>query len=129
MVPFYKYVLAWVPMVFIAITNGIIREAIFGKSLSKLRAHQLSTLTGIIFFGAYIWGISEVLPFASAGIAWIVGVVWLIMTVAFEFLFGHYVMHHTWAHLFEDYNIFAGRLWSLVLLWVTIAPYIFYLIS
>lgn len=128
MTPFYKYVLAWIPMVFLAIINGIIRGAVFEGSVNELRAHQLSTLTGVIIFAVYIWAVDRWMPFESAGRAWLVGVVWLFMTVAFEFLFGHYVMKHTWTHLFEDYNIFAGRLWVLVLLWVLIAPYIFYIL-
>jgi hypothetical protein len=39
----WKYVLAWLPMVFIAIGNGAIREGWYGKYLSELQAHQLST--------------------------------------------------------------------------------------
>ena len=48
------YLLAWIPMVFIAIFNGIIREATYGKSLTELQAHQVSTLTGVLLFGSYI---------------------------------------------------------------------------
>ena len=56
----------------------------------------------------------------------IIGMVWLAMTVAFEFLFGHYVAKRPWRDLFLDYNLFAGRVWLVVLVWVTIAPYVFY---
>ena len=49
-----KYLLAWIPMVFIAIVNGVLREAWYGKQLGDLRAHQLSTLIGALLFGVYI---------------------------------------------------------------------------
>jgi hypothetical protein len=32
----WKYVLAWIPMVFIAIINGAIREGWYGKHVSEL---------------------------------------------------------------------------------------------
>jgi hypothetical protein len=47
----WKYVLAWFPMVAIAIANGVVREAWYGKYLSELAAHQISTLIAVILFG------------------------------------------------------------------------------
>jgi hypothetical protein len=52
------YSFAWIPMVFIAILNGFFREAVLAKTLSELRAHQLSCLTGILLFFGYTWLIS-----------------------------------------------------------------------
>jgi hypothetical protein len=50
----WKYVLAWIPMVFLAIANGALREGWYGKHLSELQAHQVSTVTGVLLFGVYI---------------------------------------------------------------------------
>jgi hypothetical protein len=113
-------------MVFIAIANGAPRESWYGKYLSELQAHQLSTVTGILLFGVYIWVLIRLWRPASTGQAMTIGLVWLGMTVAFEFLFGHYVAKRSWRDLRRDYNIFAGRVWLVVLVWVTIAPYVFY---
>jgi hypothetical protein len=55
-----------------------------------------------------------------------VGLIWLGMTVIFEFVFGHYVIGHPWRKLFHDYNLLEGRVWVLVLIWTTIAPLLFY---
>jgi hypothetical protein len=118
-----KYSLAWIPMVFIAILNGIFRESVLGKKLSELQAHQLSCLTGILIFFGYTWLISLKWPLESTGQALTVGLVWLLLTVAFEFSFGHYVAHHSWARLFQDYNVLAGRLWVWVLLGVALLPF------
>jgi hypothetical protein len=122
----WQYVLAWIRMVFIAIINGAIRERWYGKYLSELQAHQLSTATGVLLFGVYIWALIRTWRPASAGQAMTIGLVWLGMTVAFEFLFGHYVAKRPWRDLLHDYNLFAGRVWLVVLVWVTIAPYLFY---
>lgn len=58
--------------------------------------------------------------------ALIIGLIWLVTTIGFEFLFGHYVAKHSWEHLLSDYNILRGRLWLLVLLWSISAPYVFF---
>ena len=122
----WKYVLAWVPMVFIAMANGALREGWYGKHLSALHAHQLSTATGILLFGVYIGALMRIWRPASGGQAIAIGLVWLGMTVAFELLFGHYVVKRPWRDLLHDYNLFAGRVWLVVLVWVSIAPYVFY---
>ncbi|MCP5065804.1 MAG: hypothetical protein GY946_04495, partial [bacterium] len=95
----WKYVLAWFPMVAIAIANGVLRQAWYGKHLGELQAHQISTLTGVVLFGVYIWFVVRVWRPVSATQAIAVGLLWLAMTVAFEFLFGHYVAGHPWDRL------------------------------
>ncbi|MBE9180184.1 hypothetical protein IQ268_16585 [Oculatella sp. LEGE 06141] len=120
------YVLAWIPMVFIGIINGVIREFTYGKQLSELRAHQVSTATGILLFSLYIGALVYFWGFESLRQALMVGLIWLVLTIAFECLFGHYVAGHPWSKLLSDYNIFAGRLWLLVLVWLAIAPLLFY---
>jgi hypothetical protein len=122
----WKYILAWIPMLFIAIANGATREIWYVNYLGELRAHQVSCATGIVLLGLYIWFVIRVRKPESSGAALVVGVIWLLMTVAFEFLFGFYLRGLPWSRLFHDYNLFAGRVWVLVLAWVTIAPYLFY---
>ncbi len=117
-----KYSLLWIPMIFIAILNGALREFVLAKKFSELRPHQLSCLTGVLLFGAYTWLISLKWPLQSTKQAMAAGLVWLMLTVAFEFVFGRYVARHSWDRLFQDYNIIAGRLWVLVLLGVTLLP-------
>ncbi len=121
----WRYGLAWLPMVAIAILNGILRETTYGKQLSESRAHQLSTVTGILFLGTYIWFVTGLLGFESLSQALMIGCLWFGLTIAFEFLFGHFVAKHSWHELLADYNLLAGRLWPLVLLWVAIAPALF----
>lgn len=121
-----KYGLAWFPMVVIAVLNGVLRECVYGKFVTELRAHQISTLLGCIFLGVYMAGLIYLWRPESAGQALDVGALWFVLTVCFEFVFGRFVGKHSWKRLLQDYNIFAGRVWILLLIWVGIAPYVFF---
>ncbi|ACK67033.1 conserved hypothetical protein [Rippkaea orientalis PCC 8801] len=120
------YLLAWIPMVLIAIVNGIIRETTYGKYLRELQSHQVSTLTAVVVLGFYMWGLTYFLPSTSSFQALAMGIIWLGLTVIFEFTFGHYVAKQSWQKLLEDYNLLAGRVWVIVLLWIMTAPLLFY---
>ncbi|MBF2019770.1 MAG: hypothetical protein IGR93_06620 [Hydrococcus sp. C42_A2020_068] len=122
----WRYILAWIPMVVLAVINAMIREATYGRYVSELRAHQISTATGVLLFGLYIWGLMSLWGIESPKQAIAVGLIWLGLTVAFEFIFGRYVVGHSWSQLLGDYNILAGRVWIVVLIWIAVAPLLFY---
>jgi len=113
-------------MVILAIVNGAIREKVYGPFMDELPAHQLSTLIVLMLFGLYVWLLTGVCRIQSSRQALLIGGLWLMMTILFEFGFGHFLLGHPWGKLFHDYNLLKGRLWSLVLLWTALAPYLFY---
>ena len=122
----WKYLAAWFVMLLVAVANGTARDLVYGPYMSELTAHQLSTATGIALFGLIIRAFVRIYPPSSARHAILIGLLWAALTIAFEFLFFHYVGGRSWPELLANYNIFAGRLWVLVLLWVAVAPYVFY---
>jgi hypothetical protein len=122
-----KYILAWIPMVPIAIANGALRQIWYGKHVAELRAHQISTATALLVFSLYIWVVIRLWRPSAPSEALSIGVLWLTCTIAFEFLFGRYVAGLPWSRLVHDYNLGAGRVWVLIPLWLLVAPYIFYL--
>lgn len=121
-----RYILFWFALALLATMNGVLREATYGKILPELISHQISTGTGILLTGVFGWYLSRHWPLVSSGQAWRIGFVWFILTIAFEFGFGHYVVGHSWAILVNDYNVLEGRVWSLFLVWVLIMPFVFH---
>ena len=113
----------------LGVANGIVRELTYGRRLSELRAHQLSTLTGVLVMTLAVWLLSLFIRPSSMEIALLIGLIWLALTVAFEFGFGHWVARHTWEELLADYNILKGRLWPLFLLWMLLLPGLVYLVT
>jgi len=118
--------LVWLLLAIVAIANGIVRQSTYGKIVPELAAHQISTVTAILASGLVVWFINRIWPIESASQALLIGACWLVMTVVFEFGFGHYVAGHSWARLVADYNLVAGRVWSLFLIWVAIMPYVIF---
>lgn len=121
-----KYVLAWIPMLVIAVANGALRQLIFSKVMSEPHAHQLSTLIGSVIMGVYIWLVVDIWPPSSGLHALIVGFIWLGLTVSFEFFMGSVLQNRPLTLLLDQYNLLAGRVWVLFLVWVTIAPWLFF---
>ncbi|HEX5363230.1 MAG TPA: hypothetical protein VFW59_03095 [Gallionella sp.] len=124
-----KPLLAWFVLLAAAVINGGLRDFTYGRQVSELLAHQISCVSGIALFAVVIHQYVRRWPPVSAREAWYIGLFWMLLTVAFEFLFFHYVAGHPWPVLLANYDLSEGRLWPLILLWVLVAPYFFYRLS
>jgi hypothetical protein len=122
----WKYLAAWLVMLVISIGNGAGRDFIYGKHLSELASHQVSTASGILLIGIVIWVFGKLVAPASGREALSIGLFWAALTVAFEFIFFHYVGGHSWAELLANYNVLKGRVWVFLVLWIAVAPYVFF---
>jgi len=109
----------------VAMANGALREFTYGKHVHELLAHQPSCATGILLFAVVIRHYVRRHPPASARESWQIGLFWMVLTVAFEFLFFHYIGGHPWDALLANYDLGAGRLWPLILVWIAAAPRLF----
>jgi nitrate/nitrite-specific signal transduction histidine kinase len=126
---FLRYFLAWIPTIILGIANAAIRQAVYARYVSELAAHQISTLSLCILYGIYVWVVVGFLKLQSPGQAISVGLLWMVLTILFEFGLGHYVLGDSWGKLLHAYNILEGRVWGLFILWVALAPYLFYKIK
>ncbi len=120
----YTYALgAWFLMGVMANINGIFRNSVITPRLGEHAGHVISTALFICIIVAITYAyVTRMGPVWSRGQLFGIGVAWLLMTIAFEFVFGHYVIGHSWDRLLADYDILAGRVWSLVLVATLAAP-------
>ena len=121
-----KQFLLWLPMIILAIANAGIREMVWDNYFSELTAHQVSTGTLIILCAVYIGLVFSFLGLQSQNEALILGLIWVLLTVGFEFVFGRLVMGNLWGDLLNDYNLLQGRLWSIFLISLFLLPSIFF---
>ena len=112
----------WFGIMLLAILNGAARDTFFVPRMGDLAARALSCVTlSTLIVGVTLVSLRWIAP-ASGSDAWRIGATWLGMTLAFEFLAGHYVFRTPWPALLADYNLLAGRLWILVLVVTFLAP-------
>ncbi|WP_206197604.1 hypothetical protein [Terrimonas sp.] len=124
----WRYFLCWFPMLILAIINGSARDLWYKKYVGEIRAHQISTFSLVLLFGIYIWIVMKKTPVESEMNAILLGLFWLILTLIFEFGFG-LMRGSTISQLLGEYNIMKGRVWVLIPIWVSFAPYLFFKIQ
>jgi hypothetical protein len=119
---FAKATIVWLMFAVIAIMAGAMRVTLLVPWLGEQTAHVVGTIFGSALIFSACLATIHWLRLESNREAWMVGILWLLVTVCFEFLFGHYVMNHTWTKLLADYDIFRGRIWILVLFLQLVSP-------
>lgn len=117
-----RAVAVWSLILVFAVINGFVRERFIVPALGDLPGHIVSTLILSAVVAAAILLTAGWVGPDSLGSAFLIGGMWVAMTLAFEFLAGHYLFGNSWEKLFADYNISHGRIWPLVLLTEFLAP-------
>jgi O-antigen/teichoic acid export membrane protein len=120
----YRAVALWLLLMVVAIANGVLREKLLMGWFDPGTAQVVSTAMLAVL----------VLLLTVLTVGWLrargrlgylaVGVIWVALSVAFEFLFGHYVLGESWQALLAAYRIDQGSPWPVFLLVVLVAPYL-----
>ena len=115
---------AWLIFLPAMFLNGAVRELVLKRWILPDVADAISVATAI----ALIVGITRytLRPIAGKPTRMLVraSVTLVLLTVAFEFLFGHYISGDSWDSLLANYEIWNGRLWVLVLGTIAFVPFL-----
>ncbi len=115
----------WVVMAVLAIANGVFRETLLIPRMDEYTAHVLSTallVVAILVVSAAYFECSSV-DFTTVELL-LIGVVWTVLTVGFEFLVG-YVEGTPVSVTLGQYDVLAGEVWIAVPLTLLAAPVLF----
>jgi hypothetical protein len=112
----------WVAFMVTGIVNGIFRVALLEASMREYFAHLISTAILCVALFVEINVFLDIVGDYSSGWLIALGVMWMLLTVAFEFGFGHFIARQSWSTLLENYNVLRGRVWPAVLLVVLLTP-------
>jgi hypothetical protein len=113
---------AWVGMVVLAIFNATLREVLITPTYGEYAGHVISTATLLVLLAGYVFVYFRRRPVHTGRELALVGVLWAGLTVAFEFLFGHYVAGQAWGDLLALYDVTQGNIWVVVPLFILVAP-------
>jgi hypothetical protein len=121
---FFKAILIWLVIAILAVGNGVFRESVLVPTLGHGLALPMSgiSLSIIVFIVTYLSfgfiGKKDVLTY------FLIGFQWVLMTLLFEFAFGHYVAGKSWSILIKEFDITKGNLFIFVLLMSLISPFL-----
>ena len=117
-----RTVAAWLAILVLAMLNGALRQALLIRLIGEQAGQVVSTLLLVALIGGAAWVMLPWIRPLTRRDAWLVGVVWLLLTLAFEFLAGHYLFGDSWETLLTAYDITGGRIWILVPVITLVAP-------
>ncbi len=114
----------WLVMVLVAILNGLARDLLFAPALGGAVALPLSGVTLSLLILAVVWFARPLFAVLSPGACLWLGLGWVLLTLAFEYLFGHFVAGKSWEAINRVFDLAGGNLFSLVLLVTLVAPWL-----
>ncbi len=117
----------WLLIMVLAFANGTLRQFALNKLIGPAAGHIVSTIILLtVFLIIAYYFVRANAAGHELGSFVLVGVLWLALTLAFEFLVGHYVMRQPWEKLLADYNLAKGRVWVFVPVATLLAPIVFF---
>ena len=120
-----RALVVWLLLLVVAFAAAALREGVLAPRIGADAAHLVGTLVVVaVFLVAISLTLPWIVPTLAPGALLRLGLGWTAATIAFEFGFGHFVMGHSWGKLLHDYNVFAGRIWILVLLTTLLGPWL-----
>ena len=114
----------WFIILILAIVNAAIREKLLAPMVGPGIALAVSglLLSILIVLVAFVS-----MPFfgPSQSKTYIfVGTIWFLLTLSFEFLFGHFIAGKPWSEIIQVFNIRKGDLFIIALFMTLISPWL-----
>lgn len=116
--------LGWLCILVLALANGALREGLLIPRMGAVAGTALSGLTLSAAAAVVPCLLLRWRPAASVAQAGWMGAGWLVATLIFEFAFGGLVQGKSLPDLLSAYTFQNGNLWPVVLVTVTVAPYL-----
>lgn len=122
--PFTKLLTAWLVILPFMIANGILRELVLEQIVSASVAEAISVAIGIALALVLTRWLLRPLAGKPTGALVRASLILVLLTIAFEFVFGRYVDRKSWSELLANYAIWNGRLWPIALATIAFTPFL-----
>lgn len=119
-----KAVALWGVFLVLAFLNAMLREKLISPLLGQTSALPLSGVALSLFIFLTTLAFIPTFGVKSSNPCWALGGFWVLLTLAFEYLFGHYGMGKSWSEILPIFNVAQGNLMVLVLFTAFISPYL-----
>lgn len=114
----------WLVLIVAEIAHGVLRAIILVPAVGEFRSNQIGVFSGSAIIFAIAYFTIRWIGAQRSKETLLVGMIWLVLTVAFEVLFGRFVVGLPWERIASDYNVLNGGLMPLGLLVLFFSPMI-----
>lgn len=118
----FRALCVWFVLILAEIAHGIARGVLLVPAVGDFRARQIGVFTGSLIILAIAWALTPWLGAWRRGQFVGVGLLWAGLTLAFEILFGRFVVGASWERLLEDFRLWQGGLMPLGIAVLALAP-------
>jgi len=120
-----RAILVWLLFIPIVFINAAVREIVYKPFTGELLAHQLSTIIGSVVFILLAYFLLRHCIYQTSNYKLLlIGLLWVTLTVVFEFCLGRFVTGASWNEILYDYHIGQGRIWIFFLITILLTPFI-----
>jgi ABC-type transport system involved in multi-copper enzyme maturation permease subunit len=114
----------WFVIVIAAILNGTFREKVLVPVIGAEMALPLSgiLLAVLVFLVAFM--LVSSIGSSETKVYIFLGLLWVILTLSFEFLFGHFIAGRSWHEIMQVFNVKKGDLFIVVLAITGVSPWL-----
>ena len=111
----------WILIIFAESIHGTIRQLFLAPVVGDFTARRIAVFTGMILIFLITYFFIRWINAPSVKSLFVIGLMWVILTVLFEFALGIFVFDYSWVRMFEDYDISRGGLMGFGLLFMFFA--------
>ena len=112
----------WLVLIVAEIVHGILRAMLLVPIVGEFRSNQIGVFSGSLIIIAIAYFTIRWIGASRLTEQLLVGVIWLALTIAFEILFGRFVVGLSWERIASDYSVLNGGLMPLGLLFLFFSP-------
>ncbi len=118
---FFRAVAVWFILIAAESLHGTLRELLLKPYVGDFRARQIALFTGVLIILGVAYAFIRWIRAESTRALLLVGLLWVTLTLAFEFSLGLFVLGYSWVRMMEDYDITRGGFLSfgMIVLWLS----------
>lgn len=118
----WRFLWIWLLIIGAETVHGVLRGLFLAPLIGDFPARQVSVFigSGIIFL--VVWFTFSWIQNSSRSQLLFIGLLWVLLTVAFEVSLGKFVLNLSWSRILEDYDLSGGGLMGFGLLFLFMSP-------
>jgi hypothetical protein len=121
-VPWFRALAVWFVIIAAESLNGTLRTLYLAPVIGDFPARRIGVLVAIALIFVITFAFTHWMGGRTRAQLLGIGLLWVVLTVLFEFALGRGVLHYDWSRMLSDYDLSRGGLMAFGLLAMAFTP-------